>query len=338
MPESTTTLPDTLHTLTAPQVFGTGYVTQILDQISQAARAIVPVVTTAKGRKEIASLAAKVARSKTYLDSLGKDFVADLKTRAGRIDAERRQIRDTLDALRDEVRAPLTAWEQAEADRQQRHLAIIDRLADLGKADLSLSARQLQGLMDTASGILVDETLEEFQDQAQTTKDASLFRLRTLLDAAIAQEAEAARLEAERQAREQAAREERERQIAAAAAARAKAEAEATAKRRAAEQATRAERERQALQRQLADAKAKAEATARQAQDAARLAQERQAAAERQRQAEEAARQRDREHASQIRREARDSLMQATSLGEAVAALVIKAIHRGVVTHVAIEY
>ncbi|EES5368095.1 cell envelope biogenesis protein TolA, partial [Escherichia coli] len=36
----------------------------------------VPDITTAKGRKEIAYLAYKVAQTKTYLDGLGKDLVA----------------------------------------------------------------------------------------------------------------------------------------------------------------------------------------------------------------------------------------------------------------------
>jgi colicin import membrane protein len=97
------TLPDTLHTITAPALFGTGKVNEVLEQIEQSARALVVDISTAKGRKECASIAAKVARSKTYLDGLDKDYVADIKARAGIVDAERRKIRDTLDALRREA-------------------------------------------------------------------------------------------------------------------------------------------------------------------------------------------------------------------------------------------
>ncbi len=43
-----------------------------------------PDIDTRKGRKAIASLAAKVARSKTYLDGLGKDLVAGWKRRPPR--------------------------------------------------------------------------------------------------------------------------------------------------------------------------------------------------------------------------------------------------------------
>ncbi|OCS62006.1 hypothetical protein BBZ50_02590 [Escherichia coli] len=51
----------------------------------------VPDITTAKGRKEIASLAYKVAQTKTYLDGLGKDLVAELKEIPKLIDANRNE-------------------------------------------------------------------------------------------------------------------------------------------------------------------------------------------------------------------------------------------------------
>jgi len=119
MKDTATSLPDTLRRLRAPDVFGTGAIPVLLEQISQAARAVVPDISTARGRKSIATVAARVAPSKVYLDELGKRWVADLKAQTGAIDAERRHIRLTLDALRDEVRAPLTEWEQTEAERQQ---------------------------------------------------------------------------------------------------------------------------------------------------------------------------------------------------------------------------
>ncbi|EGT6367902.1 cell envelope biogenesis protein TolA, partial [Escherichia coli] len=52
----------------------------------------VPDITTAKGRKEIAYLAYKVAQTKTYLDGLGKDLVAELKEIPKLIDANRKTV------------------------------------------------------------------------------------------------------------------------------------------------------------------------------------------------------------------------------------------------------
>jgi len=89
----------------------------MLNDIRKQAASLVPDITTAKGRKEIASVAYAVAKTKTYLDGLGKELVDRYKEIPKRIDANRKMIRDTLDALKDEVRAPLTQYEEAEAAR-----------------------------------------------------------------------------------------------------------------------------------------------------------------------------------------------------------------------------
>lgn len=88
----------------------------IIEAIEKEARSLVPDVSTRKGRDAIASMAHKVARSKTYIDNAGKDLVAELKALPKQIDESRRIVRERLDALKDEVRRPLTEWE-AEQER-----------------------------------------------------------------------------------------------------------------------------------------------------------------------------------------------------------------------------
>ncbi|MEP8702422.1 hypothetical protein [Enterobacter roggenkampii] len=88
----------------------------IIEAIEKEARSLVPDVSTRKGRDAIASMAHKVARSKTYIDNAGKDLVAELKSLPKQIDESRRIVRERLEALKDEVRKPLTEWE-AEQER-----------------------------------------------------------------------------------------------------------------------------------------------------------------------------------------------------------------------------
>jgi len=95
------------------------YLQEVRDEIDS----FIPDLTTDKGRKAIASMAAKVSKSKTALDSVGKNLVADLKTKPKLIDAERKRARDLMDAWRDEVRLPLTEWEQAKKAREELGLA-----------------------------------------------------------------------------------------------------------------------------------------------------------------------------------------------------------------------
>lgn len=83
----------------------------IIEAIEKEARSLVPDVSTRKGRDAIASMAHKVARSKTYIDNAGKDLVAELKALPKQIDESRRIVRERLEALKDEVRRPLTEWE-----------------------------------------------------------------------------------------------------------------------------------------------------------------------------------------------------------------------------------
>ncbi|WP_340611108.1 cell envelope biogenesis protein TolA [Xenorhabdus bharatensis] len=74
-------------------------------------------VSVAKNRKALASLAYKVTQTKTYIDKSGKEVVDELKALPKKVDAARKLFRDELDALSDEIRQPVTEWEEAEKSR-----------------------------------------------------------------------------------------------------------------------------------------------------------------------------------------------------------------------------
>lgn len=102
-------------------VFGRGGVDDILHKITEEVRTQETDISTPAGRMAVASLAYKIARSKTALDDMGKALVAGWKERAAAVDTERRRIREALDALKEEVRKPLTDWEQTDARRIALH-------------------------------------------------------------------------------------------------------------------------------------------------------------------------------------------------------------------------
>ena len=93
---------------------------QMLAEARAAAEAMVgdATVDTAAGRETIKSAAYQVARTKTAVDDLGKDLVADVKKQVAAIDARRKVWRDEMDRLRDAVRKPLTDYETAEQWRR----------------------------------------------------------------------------------------------------------------------------------------------------------------------------------------------------------------------------
>lgn len=91
---------------------------ELIDTVKSKIKSIVPDVYSEKGRKEIASMAYSIARTKTYLDSVGKELVDQYKELPKKIDSGRKFARDRLDLLRDEVREPLTLWEKEQEAMQ----------------------------------------------------------------------------------------------------------------------------------------------------------------------------------------------------------------------------
>ena len=83
-------------------------VDDLLAALEREVNSIERDISTEAGRERIASVAYKIARSKTALDAMGKGLVEEWKARAGLVDRERRKIRDRCDELKDEFRAPLT--------------------------------------------------------------------------------------------------------------------------------------------------------------------------------------------------------------------------------------
>lgn len=104
--------------LVPADIFKAGGMDPILAGIERKAKAHVPDLTTVKGRNAIKSNAAKVASSKTLLDAMGKTLKEKYKVLIDPIDVERKKTRNFLDALKIEVRKPVTDWEAAEEKRK----------------------------------------------------------------------------------------------------------------------------------------------------------------------------------------------------------------------------
>lgn len=326
-----------------------------LAKIKEELDAFVPDVTTKKGRDAIASIAHKVARSKTALDNIGKELVAELKDVPKKIDAERKRMRDTLDQWKDDVRRPLTEWEDAEAARVAGHTDRLRMLNEYAAEAAQYDAEYLASKIAQLEAMSVDESWQEFESEAHRAKSAALDCLRTALvkrQAYDAEQAELARLRAEAAAREQV---EREARIAREAEERAKAKAEATAQaereaviRR--EQEAKAAAERRELELKLAAETAEreklaAEQRAAQAIKDAEARAEAAAQAERKRIADEAAaakaeeerREADKAHKGRVNRAALKALIDG-GLTEEAAKMAITLIAQGKIPSVRISY
>ncbi len=152
-------------------------------------------VSTKRERDAIASAAYEVAKRKTALDNAGKSLNDELRVSINAVDAERRQIRDSLDALKDEVRAPVTKWE---ADEEARKDALTARVERLTRAQDTLpenpTAEQIGALLARVEATAIDDTWQEFVATAAGAKDAMVTLLRRLHSEAAKREADAAEL------------------------------------------------------------------------------------------------------------------------------------------------
>ena len=209
--------------LTPIQLFSPEHLNPILERIKAEARAIETDISTPDGRKAIASLAYKIARTKTFIDEQRVKLVADRKRELAAVDSEGRRVREELDALKDEIRRPLTDWETAEKDRiaeNERRIGIMH--------DMSTASYQTLAEVDRAS-ILLDQmwnhNFQEFTKRAERAREIAGLRLGFVTTVIRETEAEIARQKQREAEEEERIRIEREAKIAEDA--RLKAEAEA---------------------------------------------------------------------------------------------------------------
>ena len=338
------------------QAFATqGGTEALFERIAEQARSFVPDVTTKKGREEIGSVAMKVSKSKTLTEKYAKDLVAEEKARIKLIDDDRIQFCKKMDSLRDEILAPRDAWEQAERNRKAKHENFISEIKKLSIQDNSSSQMIRDDIDFLTNEVVVDSSLEDYEQEAKLAKFETLETLRTTLAAREKYEAEQAELERLRQAEQVHLQQEREAQIAREATEKANREAEEKAR----FEAERVQREKveseqrearliaekeaavlreQALKQKAIDDAKQAEIAKQQAIEAERkrIEAEQFAQAEAERKALEA-READQAHKKIICGEALKGLIDL-GVPEELGKEILRAINKGLVPHVSIKF
>ena len=307
------------------------HIESILQQVEKEVNSFVPDVSTKKGRDAIASLGLKVAKTKTYLDGLGKDLVTEYKEVPKKIDASRKTVRDRLDALKEKVLLPKLEYE-AEQERIAAEAAYAAMWQEAHDMDASITAERADKL---AARIAADHEMallmNDAFDRAQADKKAEDERLQKAHEEFIAQQAaEKAKRETEEKAkRDIEAAEQRERD---AKLAHERAEQKAEQDKKYA--AAKAEREKQeaiaAEQRKAQETADRIQREAKQKEDA-RLAEEKRVADE------NAKRAADVEHRRTINRQAVADLI-ANGLPEDCAQKCVAAIAKNLISSVRITY
>lgn len=340
----------------APAIFGHNSLSLFVEAVRAEVIGEVPDLTTDKGRKRIASLAATVARSKTAVDGVGRAYLKQLKGLPKIIEAELREFEADMNAVRDEVRKPLSDWE---AEKEKAKAVVQEAMDELTNyytlpaegCDSQAIRFRIAQLESPAPKV---EVFGDRLEEAVTKQQYGLDILSKALDERLNFEKDQEELE--RLRKEAAAREEQDRIKAAADKAvederqrvaqqqQAQRDEDARKIREAEERVQRAEQGRQAVERQAEQERQQAA----QREEQARLdEQQRQRNEQAEQQRQQTAREANRAHCGAINKAALDALLAVNMsadgqvesfLSAAEAKAIITAIIRGQIPAVTIQY
>ncbi|MGV3346373.1 hypothetical protein ACGVWS_11780 [Enterobacteriaceae bacterium LUAb1] len=155
----------------APTIYIKNGLDIYLDKIRQSVNEV-PDLTTAKGRARIASLAAQVSRSKTAVEKPGRKYLKRLKESVKPAEQEIRRFAEACDALRDEIRKPLTEWEneqeriKAEKEMITLHTEALELNAEFDKT----AAQKFEADFELA--ILMNDAFDRKKAEAERNRIA----------------------------------------------------------------------------------------------------------------------------------------------------------------------
>lgn len=249
-----------------------------ISEIEKSAKSHDADVSTPAGRQALKSHSFRITRTKTVLDDAGARLAAEWREKVKAVDSTRKMVRDRLDALKDDVRRPLTEFEEAAKKREKEISDRMARLEHLRNIPFNATPDDVQAMLDELADLRKINDWGDNSEYAAEKMDmlhATLRAAKETIEQRIRIEEQNRELEAERREREraEAARIEQERLEAAA---REKAEREALETVERAERAQKEAEERAAAAEQAAkEAEERASRIASEAQERERLAAER---------------------------------------------------------------
>lgn len=200
-------------------------------------------VSTEAKRKEIVRAANAVRKIRTGLEGHAKDMTKELRDQIAVVNGASSKITETVQPFIDDIRAPVTQWEEKEEQRKAQADQIIQELRNAKMMPLGSTIADIQTRIEQVRG--KNFTADVMGDRMEMAEELHELALHSLeKDLAAAQEIERQRIEQQEAARKAELEAQRLRDEQLAAERKRKAEAE------------RAEQERLA---QIAEAKAKAE-------------------------------------------------------------------------------
>ncbi len=145
---------------------------------------------TADGRTNLASIAYKVRRTKTYLDNLGKSLTEEWAKNKKLVDNSRKSVREFLDTLAEKIKEPVKQFEIKDDARKEKIQGYIHELISQYEDSLAHQTRQaLEKNINTLNELSISEDLfQEFYNTAIEEREEILEKLNAQLSMVIERE------------------------------------------------------------------------------------------------------------------------------------------------------
>ncbi|MCK5632926.1 hypothetical protein KAH94_04205 [bacterium] len=178
--------------LTVVNLFDLDYVDIVIKDIKKNVKNLVQDMTTEKGRKQIASTAYTIAKLKTRIDNKGKELTEDWARQKKAVDNGRKKFREELDTLKEEIRKPLTDWENKEKNRVENcNKRLIE--IEMFKSLHDVSSIEIDDAIKKVKELHIYEW-KEFEHRAKFVSDEAIKYLQTQKEKVLKAEQEQAEL------------------------------------------------------------------------------------------------------------------------------------------------
>jgi hypothetical protein len=175
--------------------FKPGGLDKIIEEIKEKVKQVPRDISTPEGRSALYSLCRKIGGSLIFVNEVKKSLTADRKKELAEIDAEGRRFTKIIEDFKEEIREPLTKWEEGEQRRKNAHEVQIQNIKNFANVPSNVSSEQVKSRLKDVFYLYEDRKWEEYQLRADEAYEDVLKILNNQLQYSLKQEA----LEVERQ-------------------------------------------------------------------------------------------------------------------------------------------
>ena len=162
---------------------------QVLIDAQKIGRGLVADPTTKEGSIQIKTMAKKISTLQKLIEEKGKEIAAELKAKPKLIDATRKEVKDTLDKLKEDVLKPIV-----DIEKRQEQIIEIDNIPSQAMLYDSVGIEEQIAKLSDLREKGIDYWKESFEDASKSISD-SMRQLNEFLLSAKKKEAEQKELE-----------------------------------------------------------------------------------------------------------------------------------------------